>query len=458
MMRKKFSTLAVLLAFALSMVVLHYSYNGGSTSSFAALTFLLSSANARPASFSPSTGNTKSVRKRGGITREKSRLEKMEEGLARSRASIRRAILFRNYTSRKRQSYIPRGSVYHNPYAFHQSYIEMEKRLKIWVYKEGEPPLVHDGPYSDIYSIEGQFINEMDQHGPLIANNAEEALVYFLPFSVTIMVRFVYKKRSYDMAPLQTIVRDYIQLISTLYTYWNRTKGADHFMLSCDDWAPYAARKDQDLFRNSIRVLCNANSSEGFNPKKDVPLPEFNIRNFELPAPIDNSSPPSSKTILAFFAGGNHGAIRHELLQQWKGKDSQVLVFHRLPKGQNYTELMLKSKYCLCPSGYEVASPRITEAILVGCVPVLISESYVLPFSDVLDWSQFSLSIPVSRIPEIKEILSAIPESIYLKLQSNVLKVQRHFVINRPPKRFDVMHMLFHSIWLRRLNVRLHDL
>ncbi|CAN6459637.1 unnamed protein product [Victoria cruziana] len=334
----------------------------------------------------------------------------------------------------------------------------MEKRLKIWVYKEGEPPLVHDGPYSDIYSIEGQFINEMDQHGSFITDDAEDALVFFLPFSVATMVRFLYKKRSYDMAPLQAIVSDYIQVISAKYPYWNRTKGADHFMLSCDDWAPYAATEEQYLFKNSIRVLCNANSSEGFNPKKDVTLPEFNIRNFHLPTPIDNSSPPSSKTILAFFAGGNHGAIRHKLLQQWKGKDSQVLVFHRLPKGLNYTELMLNSKYCLCPSGYEVASPRITEAILVGCVPVLISESYVLPFSDVLDWSQFTFTIPVSRIPEIKEILSAIPESAYLKLQANVLKVQRHFVINRPAKRFDVMHMLFHSIWLRRLNLGLHHL
>ncbi|KAF3786639.1 putative glycosyltransferase [Nymphaea thermarum] len=117
----------------------------------------------------------------------------------------------------------------------------------------------------------------------------------------------------------------------------------------------------------------------------------------------------------------------------------------------------MKTKYCLCPSGYEVASPRITESILAECIPVPISDSYVLPFSDVLDWTQFSVPIPVSKIPEIKEIVSGIPENTYLKLQANVLKVQRHFVVNHPAKILDVMHLLLHSIWLRRLNLGLED-
>ena len=51
---------------------------------------------------------------------EKSRIETMEEGLARARAAIRKAIRTRNYTSYKKESFVPRGSIYINPYAFHQ--------------------------------------------------------------------------------------------------------------------------------------------------------------------------------------------------------------------------------------------------------------------------------------------------------------------------------------------------
>ncbi|XP_031496593.1 probable glycosyltransferase At5g20260 [Nymphaea colorata] len=103
------------------------------------------------------------TRKKRGRGVETSRLEKLEEGLARSRATIRRAVLARNYISQKRQCLMPKGAIYHNSYAFHQSYIEMEKRLKIWIYREGEPPIFHDGSSMRVYSIEGHFIQEMDK-------------------------------------------------------------------------------------------------------------------------------------------------------------------------------------------------------------------------------------------------------------------------------------------------------
>lgn len=46
--------------------------------------------------------------------------EKLEVGLARARASIQRAIVTRNCTSYKEESFLPRRSIYRNAYAFHQ--------------------------------------------------------------------------------------------------------------------------------------------------------------------------------------------------------------------------------------------------------------------------------------------------------------------------------------------------
>ncbi|PON71337.1 Exostosin-like, partial [Parasponia andersonii] len=120
-----------------------------------------------------------------------------------------------------------------------RSYKEMERRFKVYVYGEGEPPMAHDGPCKNIYSIEGRFIQEMENGAErLRTSDGERAHVYFMPFSVTWMVKYLYKPKlhPYDLTPLRQYVADYVKLISLRYPFWNRTNGADHFFVACHDW------------------------------------------------------------------------------------------------------------------------------------------------------------------------------------------------------------------------------
>lgn len=384
------------------------------------------------------------------------KLERLEFGLSKARSVIKEAIGNKdNRPPVTDKDYEPAGPVYRNAYAFHRSYLEMEKLFKIYVYEEGEPPVFHDGPCRSIYSTEGRFMYAMEMENRMRTRDPELAHVFFLPFSVVKMVKMIYEPNSHDMSPLRRTIFDYIDVLSTKYPYWNRSLGADHFMLSCHDWGPYVSSADGHLFSNSIRVLCNANTSEGFNPSKDVSLPEINLRSDIIDKQVGGPS-ASHRPILAFFAGGDHGPVRPVLLEHWKGKDADVQVSEYLPQGVSYIYMMRRSKFCLCPSGYEVASPRVVEAIYLECVPVVIGDDYVLPFSDVLKWSAFSVRVAITEIPDLKRILAAVSPTQYIRMQRRVRIVRRHFMVNGPPRRFDVFHMILHSIWLRRLNVRLH--
>jgi hypothetical protein len=175
--------------------------------------------------------------------RDDVKLERLELGLARARSAIMEAIRKKDKVSPlPDKDYVPMGPVYRNAHVFHRSYLEMERQLKVYVYEEGEPPVFHDGPCRSIYSTEGRFIHSMETETEaeegrrLRTRDPARAHVFFLPFSVVKMVQTIYEPGSRDMAPLKRTVADYVRVLSSKYPYWNRSLGADHFMLSCHDW------------------------------------------------------------------------------------------------------------------------------------------------------------------------------------------------------------------------------
>ncbi|KAL7615132.1 hypothetical protein Lser_V15G05441 [Lactuca serriola] len=388
------------------------------------------------------------------VQRNFSGLYKLEASLVQARAAIKEA---RNGNQMNDPEYVPYGPIYWNASVFHKSYLEMEKMLKVYVYEEGEPPIFHNGPCKSIYAMEGNFIFQMET-SKFRTWDPEKAHIFFLPISSTMMVRFILDRKSQDhWRPMKRTVKDYVELVASKHPFWNRSLGADHFIVACHDWGPELSKAVPNLFTNSIRALCNANTSEGFKPSKDVSIPEILLRDGTMHGLVGGPS-PRQRRVLAFFAGGVHGPIRPILLEHWENKDPDIQVHTYLPKGVSYMDMLRQSRYCISPSGYEVASPRMVEALYTGCVPVLIKDHYVAPFSDILNWRSFAVIVDVDDIPNLKKILMGISTRQYLRMQRRGKQVKRHFEVNHPPKRYDVFHMILHSVWLRRLNARIHGM
>ncbi|KAK6944935.1 Exostosin, GT47 domain [Dillenia turbinata] len=158
-----------------------------------------------------------------------------------------------------------------------------------------------------------------------------------------------------------------------------------------------------------------------FKIGRDVSLPETYVRSARNPLRDLGGKPPHQRHILAFYAGNNHGYLRPILLKHWKDKDPDMKIFGPMPAGvaskMNYIQHMKSSKFCLCPKGYEVNSPRVVEAIFYECVPVIISDNFVPPFFEVLDWHAFSIILAEKDIPNLKDILLSIPKEKYLEMQ-----------------------------------------
>ncbi|XP_010437853.1 PREDICTED: probable glycosyltransferase At5g03795 [Camelina sativa] len=342
--------------------------------------------------------------------------------------------------------------LYWNLSMFKRSYELMEKNLKVYVYREGKRPVLHKPVLKGIYASEGWFMKQLKSSKTYVTKNPRKAHLFYLPFSSKMLEETLYVPGSHSDKNLIEFLKNYLDMISSKYNFWNKTGGSDHFLVACHDWAPSETRQ---YMAKCIRALCNSDVSEGFVFGKDVALPETTILVPRRPLRALGGKPVSQRQILAFFAGGMHGYLRPLLLQSWGGnRDPDMKIFSEIPKSKgkkSYMECMKSTKYCICPKGHEVNSPRVVEALFYECVPVIISDNFVPPFFEVLNWESFAVFVLEKDIPDLKNILLSITEERYREMHKRVKMVQKHFLWHSKPERFDIFHMILHSIWYNRV-------
>ncbi|XP_011626781.1 probable glycosyltransferase At5g03795 [Amborella trichopoda] len=334
--------------------------------------------------------------------------------------------------------------VYHSPEVFRRNYMEMEEKFKVYIYEDGDPNTYYQTPrkLTGKYASEGCFFQNI-RESRFRTMNADEAHLFFIPISCHKI-----RGKGISYANMTVIVKDYVEGLILKYPYWNRTLGADHFFVTCHDVGVRSTEGLSHLVKNSIRVVCSPSYDVGYIPHKDVALPQV-LQPFALPA---GGNDIENRTILGFWAGHRNSRIRVILARVWENDTELAISNNRISRAIGelvYQKQFYRTKFCICPGGSQVNSARIADSIHYGCVPVILSDYYDLPFNDILDWRKFSLILKERDVYQLKSILKSISDEEFIALHMNLVQIQKHFEWHSPPIKYDAFHMVMYDLWLR---------
>lgn len=351
------------------------------------------------------------------------------------------------------QSSLSDSGPYHNFKLFAADFKDMIRNFKIYVYPTNSSS--SSSSFAQIFNphpnpFDPKMGNYFSEHmfklalleSSLITPNPEQAHLYFLPFSVNLLRN---DPRVHSEDSISEFVAQYTNEISRDFPFWNASMGLDHFYACCHSVCREAMSKHNGLRNNAIQLTCSSSYFQRFYvAHKDVAMPQVWPR-----PPQQTLNPPKSRDKLVFFAGRiQNSIVRQQLVDLW-GNDTRMDIFSENPSFP-YEEGFKRSKYCLHVKGYEVNTARVSDAIHFGCVPVIMSNYYELPFANVLNWTTFSVIVNHNETASLKKMLLSISKKTYLNMYRNLLRVRRHFVWHKTPKGYDSFHMTAYQLWLKR--------
>jgi len=89
--------------------------------------------------------------------------------------------------------------------------------------------------------------------------------------------------------------------------------------------------------------------------------------------------------------------------------------------------IMRSSTFTLCPAGYGRWTFRWIEALLCNSIPIIMSNDYILPFREYIDWAKYVIILNESDLESIDAILREIDLSKIRSMQLDIAQDKHLF-------------------------------
>lgn len=97
--------------------------------------------------------------------------------------------------------------------------------------------------------------------------------------------------------------------------------------------------------------------------------------------------------------------------------------FSRRCKGDavyDYPDILQDSTFCLVVRGARMGQPALYDVMSAGCIPVIVADGYILPFSEVLDWKRIAVVVREEELGDLIHILETFTQERIFQLRQQV--------------------------------------
>ena len=132
----------------------------------------------------------------------------------------------------------------------------------------------------------------------------------------------------------------------------------------------------------------------------------------------------------------------------WENFKSNPLFDISTDHPATYYEDMQRAVFCLCPLGWAPWSPRLVEAVVFGCIPVIIADDIVLPFADAIPWEEIGVFVEEKDVPKLDTILTSMPIDDILRKQRLLANpsMKQAMLFPQPAQPRDAFHQILNGL------------
>ncbi|KAF3564315.1 hypothetical protein DY000_02018802, partial [Brassica cretica] len=243
----------------------------------------------------------------------------------------------------------------------------------------------------------------------------EEADLFYVPFFTTISFFLLEKQQC------KALYREALKWV-TDQPAWKRSEGRDHIFPIHHPWSFKTVRR---YVKNAIWLLPDMDSTGNW------------------------------------YKPGQGGKIRAKLGTELSGVKDVIMTEGTAGEGGKLAAQagMRRSLFCLCPAGDTPSSARLFDAIVSGCIPVIVSDELELPFEGILDYRKVAVIVSSSDAIQpgwlVNHLRSLLPSQVK-KFQNSLAQYSRHFLYSSPAQPLGPEDLTWRMIAGKLVNIKLH--